>query len=149
MTVLRCCDPGAALFTLAHLAQVIPGVDAAGVAVIPGNAHGITAYWLYFFWTRGFLIHRQQGAGSLWRLSRFAMIVVALFVAGSARAGIAQPLKVVVRLMAVVPLNINARASGDVHLDGFGIVRHSRISIYGGFIGCRSYAAQPERKTIL
>jgi hypothetical protein len=30
-----------------------------------------------------------------------------------------------VRVMAIVPLNVHAGSGGDVHLDGFGIVRHS------------------------
>ena len=54
------------------------------------------------------------------------MIVAALFVAGGARAGIAQPLEIVVGVVTIVPLNIRAGSSGDVHFDGFGTVRHSR-----------------------
>src|SRR6185437_933914 len=84
---LRGSDLSAALFTLAHLAEVVPGIDSCGVAVIPGNAHGVAAYGLHFFRTGRVLIHRQQSVRGLGRLSGLAMIVVSFFVAGGARTG--------------------------------------------------------------
>lgn len=111
----------AAFLALAQLAQVIPRIDSAGMAVIPCDIERVPAHRLHFFGLGGFLIHGQQSSSLLCGLAGVAMMIVALFRAGGARAGVAQPLKAKVRAMAVVPLNIHARTGGDVHFDRLGI----------------------------
>lgn len=119
----------AALFTLADFAQVVPGIDAAGVAVIPGDVQGIFTHRLYFFGPGRLFVHRQQGGGLFGRLTRIAMVGVAFFSACGAWAGVTQPLEGEVRAMAVVPLDVHSRAGGDVDFDGLG-VDHGHMNKY-------------------
>jgi len=112
---------GTAFIALAEFAQVIPGIDAAGVAVIPGDVQGVSAHRLYFLGLGRFFIHGQQAGGLLGGLTGIAMVIVALFRAGGAGTRVAQPLETKVRPMAVVPLDIHSRTRGDVDFDGLGI----------------------------
>lgn len=111
----------AAFVALADFTQIVPGIDAAGVTVIPGDIQSIPAYRLHFFWLGRLFVHGQQ-AGSLFSgLAGIAVVVVALFRTCSAGAGVAQPLKAKVRMMAVVPLDIHAGTGGDVDFDRLGV----------------------------
>ena len=111
----------ATFLTLAHFTQVVPRVNAAGMAIIPCDIQSIPAHRLHFFGLGRLLIHRQQSSSLLRGLAWIAMMIVALFRAGGARTGVAQPLKAKVRVMAIVPLNVHASAGGDVHFDRLGI----------------------------
>lgn len=114
-------DFGAAFFALADFAQVVPGIDAAGVTVIPRNVQCIFTHRLHFFGLGRFFIHGQQAGGLLRRLAGIAMMIVALFRAGGAGAGVAQPLEGEVGAMAVVPLDVHSCTGSDVDFDGLGI----------------------------
>src|SRR5260370_12728721 len=118
-----------AFLASAHLAQVIPGVNAARVAVIPADVERIAAHRFDLFWLGRLFIHRQQGGRRFGRLPRLAMMAVAVFRTGRARAGIAQPLEGVVRAMAVVPLDVDTGSGGDVDLDRFGVDDSHTFSI--------------------
>lgn len=111
----------AAFVALADFSQIIPGIDAAGVAVIPRDIQRIPAHRFNFFGLGRLLIHRQQAGGLFGGLSRIAMVIVALFRAGGAGACVTQPLEGKVRAMAVVPLDVHSGTGGDVDFDGFGI----------------------------
>src|SRR5579859_1161545 len=91
--ILRINHLSAAFFALADFAQVIPGIYAAGVAVIPGDVQRIPAHRLYFFGLGGFLVHGQESGRLLGRLAGVAMVIVALFRAGGAGACVTQPLE--------------------------------------------------------
>lgn len=119
----------AAFVALAHFAQVIPRVNAAGMPVIPGDIQRVPAHRLNLFWLGRLLIHGQQAGGLLGGFAGAAMMIVALFRAGGAGAGVAQPLKAKVRAMAVVPLDIHSGTGGDVDFDGLGI-DHGHIDKY-------------------
>jgi len=123
---------GAARFALAEFAQVVPGIDTAGVAVIPGNVQRIFTHRLHFLGPGRLLVHWQQAGGLLRGLARIAMVRVALFSAGSAGTGVPQPLEGEVGAMAVVPLNVHSGAGGDVDFDGFGVNHGHMDSIYMG-----------------
>ena len=69
----------------------------------------------------GSLYMGSRAGGLLGGLTGIAMVIVALFRAGGARACVAQPLKAKVRLMAVVPLNVHSGTGGDVYFDRLGI----------------------------
>ena len=114
-------DAGTAFLALAHLAQVVPRVNTAGMAVIPRDIECVPAHGLHFLGLGRLLIHGQQGSGLFCGLARAAMVIVALFRAGGAGTGVAQPLETKMRAMAVVPLNVHSCSGGDVHFDGLGI----------------------------
>src|SRR5262249_11775435 len=106
-----------AFIALAHFTKVVPGIDAAGVAVVPGEAQRIAAHRLGFCGLDGLLIHRQQRGGGFSRFSGLALVTGTVLNAGGTRAGIAQPLEAVMRTVAVVPLDVNAGSSGDIYFD--------------------------------
>jgi hypothetical protein len=135
---LKCSASGlhAAFFALADFAQVIPGIDSAGVTVIPGDIQCVSAHRLHFLGLGRLLIHWQQRGALFSRFAKAAMVVGALFVACGAGACVAQPLKAKVRVMAVIPLDVHSRTRGDVDFDGFGIDHGHNSSIQAGF-ACR------------
>lgn len=94
------------------------------MAVIPGDIEGVAAYGLYFLRARRLLVHRQKSVGGFGRLAGTAIVIVALFGAGGAGTGVAQPLKAVMRVVAVVPVDVHAGSGGDVDFDGFGVDGH-------------------------
>lgn len=110
-----------AFVALADFPQVVPGIDAAGVAVIPGNVQSVFPHRLHLFGFGRLFVHRQQRGGLFGGLARAAMVGVALFSAGGAGACVAQPLEGEVGAMAVVPLDVHSRAGGDVDFDGLGV----------------------------
>jgi hypothetical protein len=111
----------AAFLALAHLAQVVPRVDTAGVSVIPGYIQCVSSHRLHFFGLGWLLVHWQQAGDLFGGLARTAVVIVTLFRAGGAGTGVAQPLKAKMRAMAVVPLNVHSCTGGDVHFDRLGI----------------------------
>src|SRR5262245_29349529 len=118
------------LLTLAHLAEIVPGVDAAEVAVVPADVEGIPAHRLYLLGLGRLFVHRQQRRGGFGRLSSLTMVTVAVLGAGRARAGIAQPLEGVMSAMAVVPLDVDSGSGRDVHLDGLRVCGCHFLSVY-------------------
>ncbi len=73
------------------------------------------------------------------------MVVVALFRAGGAGAGVAQPLEAKVRVMAVVPLDVHAGTGGDVDFDGLG-VDYGHIDKYIQDLRGAKYVSEPSPK---
>src|SRR5271170_7880380 len=91
------------------------------VAVVPREADGILAHRLNFRGPRGSLEHRQRPGDRLQGIARLTAILLALFVAQSAGAGIPQERKAIDAVMAVLPLDVHAGAGSDIDFDGFGI----------------------------
>jgi hypothetical protein len=110
-----------AFLALADFPQIIPGIDAAGVTVIPGDIECISAYRLDLLGLGRFLVHGQQAGCLLGRFTGTAMVIVALFRAGGAGACVAQPLEAEVRVMAVVPLDVHSGTCSDIDFDRLGI----------------------------
>jgi len=70
-------------------------------------------------------------------------MIVALFRAGGARAGVAQPLETKVGAMAVVPLDVHSGTGSDVHFDGLGI-DHGHVNKYT--VGNRSLYSEGSKQ---
>src|SRR5258708_18215075 len=85
-----------AFIALASFPQIVPGVNTAGVAVIPTEVERVAAHRLDLFGLDRLLIHGQQRRRCFRRLARLAMVVVAVFGAGGTRTCITQPLESVV-----------------------------------------------------
>ena len=94
------------------------------MTIIPGDVDRILADRFYFLWPRWLFIHWQQSIRSFGCLAGLAMMTVALFGAGGAGAGVAEPLKVVVSVVAVIPVDVHSGAGGYIDLYGFGVGRH-------------------------
>jgi len=102
---------------LATAAQIIPGVDAAGVAVLPVELDCVAADGLRAGRLHGRGIHGQDGGWpGLW-LPYFTAIRLALLDAGGAGAGITQPGKAPGAVVAVNPIDLHALALRDEHAD--------------------------------
>src|ERR1035437_1601479 len=95
---------------LADAPQVVPGVDAGFVAVVPFELQCVLADGRHFDRTGRLLIHRQQGLGFRLWLARCAAGLLALFMAGGAGAGVAQPTESPRALVAGAPVNLHAAA---------------------------------------
>jgi len=91
------------------------------MTVIPGDIERIAAHRLHFFGFGWLLVHGQEAGGLFGWLAGIAVMRVALFGAGGAGTGVAQPLEAEVGAMAVVPLDVHARTGGDVNFDGLGV----------------------------
>src|SRR5260370_19716190 len=99
------------------------------MGVIPAEIQRITPYSLNILGPGPLLVHGKQCRGRFGRLSRAAMSVLAIFLTGGARAGIAQPLEVVVALVPVIPLNVHSCTGGDVHIHRFWVRKRHSFSI--------------------
>lgn len=108
-----------AFLTLAHLAQIVPGINPAGMSVIPVEAQGIPAYRLHFSGLHRFLVHRQQLRGLFHRLAGLPSRLLAFFIAGSAWARVPKPLKTVLGPVTVIPFNVHSGTGGHVHFHRF------------------------------
>ena len=75
------------------------------------------------------LKHWQSTWGQLRWIAGLPVSFAALFIAQSARAGIAQVRKFVMRAMAVLPFDVHTGPRGDVHFDGFGVGGSHEFSI--------------------
>src|SRR5216684_4770247 len=109
----------AAGFTSAVFPQVVPGINPAGVPIIPVDVQRVPANRSHFVGPHRLFVHGQDGDRLLHRLSRFAIVAVPFLRARGAGTRIAQPLKAVVRAVIVLPHNIYPSAGGFVHFYGF------------------------------
>ena len=101
-----------ALRALAVAAEKVPGVDAAGVAVLPVELDGVAAYGVGAGGARGGLVHLQELFWFRLGVARLAVLLLPLFDAGGAGAGVAQPGEVPVAAVAVFPIDLHAGAFG-------------------------------------
>ena len=106
-------------------AEEVPGVDAAGVSVAPCEADGVGADGGDGGGSRGRLVHGEQVVGFGAGFAGLAACCVALFVAGGAGAGVAEPGEGPGAAVPVFPFDFHACAFGFVDadfggLDGFG-----------------------------
>src|ERR1700676_4053708 len=76
---------------LAVAAQEVPGIDAAGVAILPIELDRIAADSVGAGWSSGGLVHLQQLLGVGLGLARLAALNFSFFDAGGAGTGVAQP----------------------------------------------------------
>src|SRR5579863_3218122 len=108
-----------ARLALAVAAQVIPGINSGGVAIVPLEAECVIADRLGRFRPRGRLVHGQQSRGLRLGNPRLASLRLALLVAGRAGAGVPQPGEAPVAAMAVLPRDLQPLSAGllDAHLD--------------------------------
>src|SRR5208282_1800281 len=116
---------GLAFVARTDFTQELPGIDAKVVIVVPGKADGIFTDCLGGNRPGGGFEHGKHAGSELGRLTGFAPGLVALFIAHGAGAGISQVDKIVVRNVAVSPLDVHARAGGEVHFDRLGICGRS------------------------
>jgi hypothetical protein len=99
------------------------------MTVIPGDIERVAAHRLHFFWLGWLLVHGQEAGGLFGRLTGIAVMRVALFGAGGAGAGVAQPLEAEMGAMAVVPHDVHSSTGGDVDSDRLG-VDHGHVDKY-------------------
>src|SRR5947209_5504012 len=97
--------------------QVVPGIDATLVSIIPLEVDGILADRIGRLRPQLGFVHWQERGGLLYRLSRLTSIRGALLRTSGARTRIPQPLKGILALMSVLPFNIHTSTGGDVYLD--------------------------------
>src|SRR6476620_7415682 len=95
-----------ALPTLAIPTQVLPRVDAAGVAVEPVELESIAAHGVGARRLDGRGVHGQERCGLRLGLAGFAAFRFAFVDASGARAGIAQPGEVPTALVAISPVDL-------------------------------------------
>ena len=92
------------------------------VAIIPLEADGVAANGSSFLRFGRGMKHGQRSRFGFGRLSDFSAALIALFIAERAGAGIAQPGKAVMALVAVFPLDIQAGSGSYVDLNRLGII---------------------------
>jgi hypothetical protein len=117
------------LRALAACAQVVPGINAGLMPIIPVEANRILAHALHLLGPQLLFVERKQRRRLLDRLSGTAIGFFPFLIAGSAGAGVAQPLEGKVRDMAVFPINVHPCASRGVYLDEFWISEGHVFSI--------------------
>ena len=98
-----------ALLARAPIAQKLPGINPQLVVIVEMKLDRVLAYAVRRGRSDGWLEHRQGPRRKLGRLPRLPMRLGPLFIAQRARASIAQVRKGIVRLMAVLPLDIQTR----------------------------------------
>src|SRR5450432_722793 len=110
-----------AFVALTMAAQIVPSVNAAGVAVVPVEADRVAADGGHNVRAgRGF-VHRQQIHRLRFGLTRWAARVVAFLVAGGAGAGFPKPPETPGAAVAVLPVDLHAGALGLEHPDPCGV----------------------------
>src|SRR5665213_175117 len=135
---VRCSGIFRTCFALANRSQIMPGVNSAGVAIVPIEADGITPDRPHLVRTRSGLEHWQRCFRLRLRLTRFSAGGLTLFDTGGARAGIAQPGKSPLAGMAVFPGNFNASAFRLIYPDVLGLdglMGQLPLLLSGGFPG--------------
>ena len=85
--------------------------------IIPVEADRVLTHALHLLGTQLFLVQRKNRGRLLDWLSGLPVRLLSLLIAGSTRAGIAQPLKAEVRDMPILPINVHSSPSRSVHLD--------------------------------
>src|ERR1700759_4879373 len=93
-------------------AQEIPAIDAAGVTVLPVELEGITADRVGAGWARRRFIELQKLLRLRLGVAGLAALLFALFDAGGAGAGIAQPGEGPVAAVTVFPVDLHPGALG-------------------------------------
>ncbi len=98
--------------------QIIPGIDSAGVPIVPLKADRVVAHRAGRFWPRRSLIHRQQSCRLPLRYPGLTPIRIALLMAGRAGTSQPQPRKVPVARVPIFPVDFQALSGGllDAHL---------------------------------
>jgi hypothetical protein len=99
----------------------MPGIDAAGVAVVPSEADGISSYSLYFVGAHRGLENRERGFWFGLLLTGYSSFGFPFLHAGGARAGCAQPCKCPMAGVAIFPFNLDPRTLRLVDADVQGI----------------------------
>src|SRR5437588_8831876 len=115
-SALRLGIRGGTLRAGTEFAQKFPRVNAQVVIIVPFEPDGIFAHTFGGNRLGGGFKQGQGTGGEFGRLAGLASGFVALFVAHGAWAGVTEVDKIVVRNVAVRPLNIDARPGGKVHL---------------------------------
>lgn len=102
----------------------MPGINSAGVSIVPIEADGVASDCMYFVGTRGRLKDGKRCFRLRFRLARLASIGFAFFHAFRARAGRPQPGKSPMARVAVLPDDFYASAvalvdANVLRIDGF------------------------------
>jgi len=115
------CSIRLALFAGADFAEVLPGIQAEVVIVVPVELNGVFADGFGGNGLGSGFEHGQRARCGFGRLAGLASGFVALFVAHGARTGVAEVDEGVVGGVAVVPVDVDAGAGGQVDLYGLGV----------------------------
>ncbi len=102
-----------AFVALADTAQVVPGIDAAGVAVLPVELNSIAADGVSTGRLGRRREHGQDIGGFGFGLTRLAAIGLAQVDAGGTGAGLAQPRKAPRAVVTIDPIDLHALAFGE------------------------------------
>ena len=120
---------GVTFFTRANIPQKLPGIDAQFVPVIPMELDSVFAYALGRQRLCSLLEH-GKGSGREFRpLAGLAAGLPTLVVTKGTGKGIAQEGECVVRVVAVLPVDVQARTGCNVYFDGFWIRSNHFFSI--------------------
>ena len=98
----------AAIGARTDLAEILKAVNAGGVAVAESELDGVVSYGLGLHRSHPFLVHRQQG---------FVGGLGFVFPAGGAGTFLSQVVEGVFAVMPVLPVDADAFARGQQHLD--------------------------------
>src|ERR1022692_2413197 len=115
-----------ALLARTDFAQELPGVNAQVVVIVPLEFDGVLADALSGNWLGGRFEHGQRPGSESGSLPKLPSSLGALFFAHRAGAGIAEEHKAVMRNVAVGPLNVDARAGCEIHLDRLRVCARGR-----------------------
>lgn len=99
------------------IAQELPGINPQLVAIVEMKLNRVFANAFRRSRFDGGLEHRQRPRRQLWRLSGLLMGLRSLLIAQRAGAGITQKREGIMRLVAALPLDVEARAGAQVHFN--------------------------------
>jgi hypothetical protein len=116
-----------ALFARTIFAQESPGIDTRVVPVVPLEANGVLPDGIYRGRPGRGLEHGQGAGSEFGRFARPTARLLPLLVAQRAGTRIAKEGEGVLRLVRVPPLDLHARAFGDVHFHRFRVKAESRV----------------------
>src|SRR5579863_3170035 len=103
----------------ADFPEKLPRVNAQVVVIVPRELNRVLAHAFCRDRFRRRLEHGQRAGSEFGRLSIAPACLAALFFAHGARAGVAQVDEVVMRNVAVFPVDMHASASGEIDLHRF------------------------------
>lgn len=106
-----------ALRALAHGSQIVPGINPAGMAIVPIETNGISSDRVGIVWPYWRFVYGQSGFRFRSRLTWLAARGFAFIDTGRARASVPQPLKRPVTCMSIRPLYGHAGTASFVHLN--------------------------------
>src|SRR5581483_10595263 len=118
-----------ALVALAVGAQIVPRINSSLMSIIPVEADRVLAHTPHLLRAQFLLVQGKNRGRLLDRLSRPPVRLLALFITGGTRTGIAQPLKGKVRNVSILPINVHSSASRSVHLDELWVSQRHSFSI--------------------